>query len=86
MMALQSRETPRGGGGAGAGTHIYFCTVTCRWTGHHFQDSDSGTGYHFQDSDSGTGYHFFRIPTPGQGIISVKIGTITGSIFFIFDS
>ena len=28
----------------------------------------------------------FRIPTPGQGIIFVKIGSMTGSIFFIFDS
>ena len=31
----------------GEGTHIFFCTGTCRWTGYHFQDSDSGTGYHF---------------------------------------
>ena len=31
----------------GGGTHIFFCTGTCRWTGYHFQDSDSGTGYHF---------------------------------------
>ena len=28
----------------------------------------------------------FRIPTPGQGIIFVKIGSMTGSIFVIFDS
>ena len=28
----------------------------------------------------------FRIPTPGQGIIIVKIGSMTGSIFGIFDS
>ena len=28
----------------------------------------------------------FRIPTPGQGITFVKIGSITGSIFVIFDS
>ena len=27
----------------------------------------------------------FRVPTPGQGIIFVKIGSITGSIFVIFD-
>ena len=27
-----------------------------------------------------------RIPTPGQGIIFVKIGSMTGSIFVIFDS
>ena len=27
----------------------------------------------------------FRIPTPGQGIIFVKIGSMTGSIFVIFD-
>ena len=26
----------------------------------------------------------FRIPTPGQGIIFVKIGSMTGSIFVIF--
>ena len=28
----------------------------------------------------------FRIPTPGQGIIFVKIGSMTGSKFVIFDS
>ena len=28
----------------------------------------------------------FRIPTPGQGIIFVKIGSMTGSIFVFFDS
>ena len=28
----------------------------------------------------------FRIPTPGQGIIFVKIGSMTGSTFVIFDS
>ena len=28
----------------------------------------------------------FRIPTPGQGIIFVKIGSTTGSIFVIFES
>ena len=28
----------------------------------------------------------FRIPTPGQGIIFVKICSMTGSIFVIFDS
>ena len=28
----------------------------------------------------------FRIPTPGQGIIFVKIGSMTGSIFVIFYS
>ena len=28
----------------------------------------------------------FRIPTPGQGIIFVKIGSMAGSIFVIFDS
>ena len=28
----------------------------------------------------------FRIPTPGQGIIFVKISSMTGSIFVIFDS
>ena len=28
----------------------------------------------------------FRIPTPGQGIIFVKIRSMTGSIFVIFDS
>ena len=28
----------------------------------------------------------FRIPTLGQGIIFVKIGSMTGSIFVIFDS
>ena len=28
----------------------------------------------------------FRIPTPGQGIVFVKIGSMTGSIFVIFDS
>ena len=28
----------------------------------------------------------FRIPTPGQGIIFVRIGSMTGSIFVIFDS
>ena len=28
----------------------------------------------------------FRILTPGQGIIFVKIGSMTGSIFVIFDS
>ena len=28
----------------------------------------------------------FRVPTPGQGIIFVKIGSMTGSIFVIFDS
>ena len=27
----------------------------------------------------------FRIPTPGQGTIFVKIGSLTGSIFAIFD-
>ena len=28
----------------------------------------------------------FRIPTPGQGIIFVKIGSMTGYIFAFFDS
>ena len=28
----------------------------------------------------------FRIPTPGQGFIFVKIGFMTGSIFVFFDS
>ena len=28
----------------------------------------------------------FRIPTPGHGIISVRISSLTGSIFLIFDS
>ena len=28
----------------------------------------------------------FRIPAPGQGIIFVKIGCMTGSMFVIFDS
>ena len=28
----------------------------------------------------------FRIPTPGQGIVFVKIGFMTGFIFVIFDS
>ena len=28
----------------------------------------------------------FRLLTPGQGIIFVKIGSMTGSIFVIFDS
>ena len=28
----------------------------------------------------------FRIPTPGQGIVFVKIGSMTGSMFVIFDS
>ena len=28
----------------------------------------------------------FRITTPGQGIIFVKIGSMAGSIFVIFDS
>ena len=28
----------------------------------------------------------FRIPNPEQGIIFVKIGSMTGSIFVIFDS
>ena len=28
----------------------------------------------------------FRIQTPGQGIIFVQIGSMTGSIFLIFDS
>ena len=28
----------------------------------------------------------FRLPTPGQGIIFVKIGSITGSLFVICDS
>ena len=28
----------------------------------------------------------FRIPTQGQGIIFVQLGSMTGSIFFIFDS
>ena len=28
----------------------------------------------------------FRIPTPGQGIVFVKVGSMTGSIFVIFDS
>ena len=28
----------------------------------------------------------FRIPTPGQGIVFVEIGSMTGSIFVIFDS
>ena len=28
----------------------------------------------------------FRIPTPGRGIIFAKIGSMTGSIFVIFDS
>ena len=28
----------------------------------------------------------FRIPTPGQGIIFVQIGSMTGSIFVIFYS
>ena len=27
----------------------------------------------------------FRIPTPGQGVMSVKVGTMTGSIFVMFD-
>ena len=27
-----------------------------------------------------------RIPSPGQGIIFVKIGSMTGPIFVIFDS
>ena len=28
----------------------------------------------------------FRIPTPGQGSIFVKMSSMTGSIFVIFDS
>ena len=34
--------------GGGEGTHIFCCMGACRWTGYHFQDSESGTKYHYR--------------------------------------
>ena len=48
-----------------------------------------GVGTHIYFSARGRAAEqgiIFRIPTPGQGIIFVKIGSMTGSIFVIFDS